>query len=1024
MAIHFPGISFRPTQREQRFNPCQQFLKWRYNEIGQTIFTSGRIPNLAYGFISKVNRRLEKISMLGREVENKRRRKRSRIIEGRGEDENRQRKSSRNKILSGAPVTLFDINEVSSREHQEMWLVAFYNGKNIDLSSKWVSMKQEAEKNSKPDWLAAEESIAATSAHVSGSISMSERKHGPKKLSRVSKLFSHKIDTIEQSISSTSTRTRTARRRLQVQEVKSPVKDGDYGALATATKGEQFEYLIESLFNQKATVVQPERIILIETVDVGCLPLGNKGVDADRFGRNSLLDSQQRFHIIQELCQYLSENLQAIYKNNVYWKPDKIVLRIKFSPCMAQLYEEAHAPPSVEDQLFSGIQQLVNDTKNVHVVCSVHANLDFKFFNILKHEGSDAVIVLLEKELNFNMAALREIVEGPTHIQASSRTLLRASLEMQSVLPVSLPLPLLYLDTLLKTFFRTPIYAYGFSGLFVEMKERSMAASEAATAAADPILLSTNHLVHKSPIPVDILNLRGGLIFRRGMLYMLRTDFAFLEQVSASPDCHCVSESLLVSAILSRNKISRVHIPFEGEFDVKRQRHVVSSGNMLLPHQRVEQAAALAVCLRCLLPTLQKDWIDPTNMKHQPPRAPLVSSPVLVLAEHNITRHTHPFKPEISVKASPTKVSEFDKKRINREKLSSCDTPTFQALPQIDNLPGFSFQSNWDPASATSPCTQHLMTRYEESETASAGILGAGQFMTENQTIFSPTSPFSSSAMSDAETGKPPFMIKLETGARLCSYAVQWSRQQQGNHSNTPTYHLLSCLLPPLPFYEVPSTHHYAAITEGELCFYKGTAPHFGGTRQESGHRELAWCTAPTEMNIQMYDKSNEKKDDNVYSQKSDQIKRKKSRQKSSSAYFQPHSASSPHVLFPPSSHSHERKLRNESNGDINSFLHQQTRKLRAPKRDVGELVKKTFKARSHDVVMLKVQGKCILKVIPPDMYLNTYLHINLQGVFGLFVSSFYASHDIVPPSARIPFLKAARCFKKFDSKLKAPALL
>jgi hypothetical protein len=63
------------------------------------------------------------------------------------------------------------------------------------------------------------------------------------------------------------------------------------------------------------------------------------------------------------------------------------------------------------------------------------------------------------------------------------------------------------------------------------------------------------------------------------------------------------------------------------------------------------------------------------------------------------------------------------------------------------------------------------------------------------------------------------------------------------------------------------------------------------------------------------------------------------------------------------------------------------------------------------------VQGRCILRVISPDKHLNTYLHIDVKGVFGLFVSALYPPYDIVPPSTRIPSLRPARCFKKFDSK-------
>jgi hypothetical protein len=96
-------------------------------------------------------------------------------------------------------------------------------------------------------------------------------------------------------------------------------------------------------------------------------------------------------------------------------------------------------------------------------------------------------------------------------------------------------------------------------------------------------------------------------------------------------------------------------------------------------------------------------------------------------------------------------------------------------------------------------------------------------------------------------------------------------------------------------------------------------------------------------------------------------------------------------------------------------LVHHSRRLRRSSNNKVGELVKQSFKKRSHDVIMHKVQGKCILQVIPPEMHLRTYLHVDAAGTYGLFLSRQYAPDEILAPSVRIASLRNARCFKKFD---------
>jgi len=881
VAIHFPGIAYRPSLREQWFNPCQQFLKWRYNEIGETIFKSGRIPNLAYGFVSKENRQ--------------------------GDTRESLDASSGEGILTKASYTVFDINEVYSRNHQELWLAAFFSGQKIDFTMKWEALKRETEMNSKIASSITDIS-KDTKNHISSTLTVTEKKIVNEQMSsRVSKLFQKRFSKVNFDQS----KGHNHRRVLSEDKVNGHV----FQDIPSES------VFMQSLFEQKRSYLQPERIVLMETLEVNCHMESNE----------LKISADTTQIIISQLSQHLCEHLESVHDNNIYWRPDRIVFRIKLLLNLIDVFEDLTLR-SMERQILEKMKEITPDIEGVDVLCIPHTHLDSSFFGILKNENADTVFVMLEKEINFSIAS------DETNV-AYLESVVQSSEDMHSSMPVSLPLPQLYLDTLLKTFMRTPIYAYGFSGLFIESKDHSE-----VNTATEFHLRSTNHLVDKSPIAVDMLNLRGGLTFRRGMLYTLRSDFDFLSSMADSPQCQCTSESLLVSAILSRNQIRRVHVPYEGVFNVNRK--VYSSSKSEIHRPRDVDQLALSHCIKCLLPTFQRDWI--------------YSSPDHSASAGYDTQNSH-----TSYSSSSSISDRRSQKYSEKESSVTCTTPFFEMMPHIDNLPGFSFQPNWDPVSATSPCTQHLMTRYEDS----AGLLGTGQFMTENQTMLSPRK---------SDDDMSFFMIKLVSGARLCSYKVFLD---DGGYDSFSEASLLSCLLPPSPLNE--HIAHYAAVTNGELCFYEGIAPHFGGTKQDSLHRQLAWCTAPVEMNIKTYESA------------------KGTRTKLLQA---PHHTS----LFKNSRTLHVT--------DTNSSADHSHRQL-SRSQVIGELVRNAFKKRSHDVIMHRVQAKCIMRVISPVMYPNTYLHVDARGTFGLFISPQISPSEIVLPSTRISSLRRARCFKKFEKK-------
>ena len=172
-----------------------------------------------------------------------------------------------------------------------------------------------------------------------------------------------------------------------------------------------------------------------------------------------------------------------------------------------------------------------------------------------------------------------------------------------------------------------------------------------------------------------------------------------------------------------------------------------------------------------------------------------------------------------------------------------------------------------------------------------------------------------------------------------------------------------------IPPFKIPQHEpYYASISSGELCFYQGLSPYFGATLNESGHRKIAWCTEPHEMNFETYQKSG----------MSNYIYRRLSWLDEASSPSQP-----------------QRRLGQSSS--------------------VGEMIKASFRKRSHDVIMRRIQAKCIFKVIPERQHSNTYLHVTIDGLFGLFVAPEVAAFEIASPQTRVSFLRLARCFKPFQ---------
>eukprot|EP01041_Mallomonas_annulata_P004461 gene4461-8887_t len=149
---------------------------------------------------------------------------------------------------------------------------------------------------------------------------------------------------------------------------------------------------------------------------------------------------------------------------------------------------------------------------------------------------------------------------------------------------------------------------------------------------------------------------------------------------------------------------------------------------------------------------------------------------------------------------------------------------TFQEIPPVQDLPGFSWQANWDIATATCPCTVHLHTRITDG----SFFLGEGQYMGQNQVLRSTSGSFH---------------ICFEENTQICIYDD--NKQQTRMHCT---------ILPDDIISKKYTSGSYLAFYEGQLCAFSGSSPYFGGTKDDSGHKDVIWCTS----NLKLFSRDGE----------------------------------------------------------------------------------------------------------------------------------------------------------------------
>jgi hypothetical protein len=381
--------------------------------------------------------------------------------------------------------------------------------------------------------------------------------------------------------------------------------------------------------------------------------------------------------------------------------------------------------------------------------------------------------------------------------------------------------------------------------------------------------LKSAALWHDSLASVDVLDFANGIIFQRSFFDDSFSDF----MMTSSSGCQCGQrgdEEIKISAYLSSKAIPRIQLPAD---PTKLQQQTSLSGNG-------NQNGNVAPCECQFLPLLdhfRHSWLSPKDEE-------------------------------------------------------SCPTNSFQSLRVIDNLPGFSWQLNWDPNSHTSACTTHLVTHVSPT----AHFVGVGQYLSENHRIYSP---------------RKRFMIQLEPGARLCLYSLDDSKV---SYATSPT----RCLEPPhsplsseADSSSVPTTPHYLAIDDGQLCFYSGKSPYFGSTKKESGHTALDWCTSSS---------------------------------------------------YPPPRHqtteTRRRLLREQGDSPALQALKDRM------KQKIAEILQKQMQEEIHDC---QSGGN----EIESEYWESVYLHVTDDGIFGLFYSSNTEPSDRMTAEKRIDSFVMAKCF-------------
>ena len=124
----------------------------------------------------------------------------------------------------------------------------------------------------------------------------------------------------------------------------------------------------------------------------------------------------------------------------------------------------------------------------------------------------------------------------------------------------------------------------------------------------------------------------------------------------------------------------------------------------------------------------------------------------------------------------------------------------FEWIPPVSDLPGFSWQADWDLASDTGPCTAHLMTRVVDHRP----FLGTRQYMGLGQQLCSVSGQF---------------CLQLVKTAQLCVYDVLQADSGGSTDINGPVSGRKQKCVGKLE--ASPNDAYYAAVTDtGDLCIY------------------------------------------------------------------------------------------------------------------------------------------------------------------------------------------------------------
>jgi hypothetical protein len=294
--------------------------------------------------------------------------------------------------------------------------------------------------------------------------------------------------------------------------------------------------------------------------------------------------------------------------------------------------------------------------------------------------------------------------------------------------------------------------------------------------------------------------------------------------------------------------------------------------------------------------------------------------------------------------------------RVNNEaECSALLDKRFRPIPVVDNLPGFSWQVNWDADSATSPCTTHLMTRI----VSGVSLMGVGQYMNEGQVIRAPGGGFE---------------LELEKGAVFCFYNVS-----SGSGGDTEERRgRIGCLghpSPPLKTLCDGETAHYAAILDGELCVFCGDSPGIGSSRAESGHGRIEWCTSdvyPPRPAANLFNQS--------------------------------------HPVENKKMGAEEEGLQKETRrlgGSERVLLGEQSDRMARIKARIREKIS-TVKAARHSEQLAECHRR---DHFPKDQWELLYLHTSDDGLFGLYIGNSIDAHALSNPKLRAQYLLAGRCF-------------